>query len=161
MTNHPRPPGRPTFLAHPILSITTLAYLGLVGWMTLGPQPNSALFRAGAHLAIRVLDRLGLEGSYSQSQLEFGANIAMFVPIGLFFCLLFGARRWWLALIVAMWMTCAIEVTQLLIPGRVFDVRDLVSNSIGAIIGIGVVLLASIGSRRGARSATSATSAAH
>jgi len=60
----------------------------------------------------------------------------MFVPIGIFFLLLFG-RFWWFASVLAgVALTCGIEFAQRFIPGRVSDVSDLVANSTGALIGV-------------------------
>ncbi|MDR6201033.1 glycopeptide antibiotics resistance protein [Microbacterium sp. SORGH_AS428] len=67
--------------------------------------------------------------------LEFGANIALFVPAGLLGALWLG-RRWWLAVPVGLAISAVIETTQgLLLAGRVADVRDLVSNTTGTVIG--------------------------
>ena len=62
--------------------------------------------------------------------MEFTANIAMFVPVGLLFLLLVGRRRWWLALAGGVALTCAIEFAQIFLPGRFSDVRDILANSL-------------------------------
>ena len=69
------------------------------------------------------------------------ANIALFVPVGVFLLLLFGAGGWWLALIASFAMTGGIEYFQHYIPGRVPDERDLVANGIGAAIGVALGLV--------------------
>ncbi len=65
----------------------------------------------------------------------------MFVPIGIFFVLLFGRRLWFMSVISGILLTLAIEFAQLFIPGRVSDVRDLVANSLGTMIGVLVALV--------------------
>ena len=127
---------------HPFLSLLTLAYLAFVGWITLTPGSSAP---TSSELVLRVLARLqridGMDWlTYSRS--EYLANIALFVPVGLFLLLLFGTRYWWLAGAAAIVMTSAIETAQRSIPGRVPDERDLAANTIGAVIGIviGVVL---------------------
>jgi glycopeptide antibiotics resistance protein len=52
-----------------------------------------------------------------------------------------GRRRWWLALGGGVALTCAIEFTQLFLPGRFSDVRDIVANSLGALLGVIVGLI--------------------
>ncbi len=123
------------FRQHPLLTLVTFAYLGLVGLLTLGPQPSVG----GSGLIWELLDLFARHDATSwitYPVLEFSANVAMFVPIGLFFVLLFGRRRWLLAIVFGVLLTCGIEFAQLYIPGRVSDVRDLISNSFGAVIGV-------------------------
>lgn len=70
---------------------------------------------------------------------EFGANILLFVPFGLFLALL--AVRWWLALVLALTLSVAAETVQAWLPHRVPDLTDIVGNVFGALIG---VLLAAV-----------------
>lgn len=124
------------FQRHPLLSVVTFLYLGVVGWLTLGPQPlddepNGVLFRL-----LEYLERHPSTAWVSYSGLEFTANIAMFVPIGLFFLLLLGRSRWLVAVLAGVVLTFAIETAQIFLPARVSDPRDLASNSIGALIGV-------------------------
>lgn len=131
----------PVFRHHPVLSIVTFAYLGVVAWLTLGPQP---LDDRGDGLLRRLLGFLGRRPEtdwITYNGIEFAANIAMFVPVGLFFVLLLGRRRWWLAIMLGVLLTCVIEYTQLFLPTRVSDPRDLLSNSIGTVIGVTFALL--------------------
>lgn len=125
---------------HPFLSLVTGAYVALVGWLTLTPQPIGP----ANDLITRVIDglhRRGYAAWLDYDRAEFGLNIAMFVPIGMFLLLLFGAGLWWLAGIMSFAMTAAIEFAQHYVPGRVPDDRDLVANTVGALIGIVVALV--------------------
>jgi glycopeptide antibiotics resistance protein len=133
------------FFRHPFLSFVTLTYLALVGWITLGPQPFDSNTGGLIWRALRLFQRYEATDWITYSRLEFGANVAMFVPIGLFFLLLFGRRLWWLSVLFGVGLTIAIEIAQLFLPGRVSDPRDLVANSSGAFIGVmaGLVLTAS------------------
>jgi glycopeptide antibiotics resistance protein len=143
------------FLRHPVLTLVTLAYLGVVGWVTLGPQPLDA---EGSALLYRLIDEAPQHRSTSwltYSRVEFLANVAMFVPIGVFFLLLMG-RQWWLAAVFAgVAATFTIEFAQLFLPTRVPDPRDVVANSAGAAIGVIAALLvttpAALRARRGER----------
>lgn len=129
------------FHRHPFLSLLTGAYLFFVGWLTLTPQPIDADHQ---QFVVRVLDALHRRGyveSIDYSRAEFLANIALFVPIGMFLLLLFGAGGWWLAGIGSFAMTVFIETVQQQIPGRVSDERDLFANTVGALIGIAITLV--------------------
>lgn len=121
---------------HPLLSLLTGGYLAFVIWLTLTPQAYAA-----QHISIiyRVLDALHRRGyllSIDDNQLEFLANIALFVPVGMFLLLLVGTRLWWVALAASFAMTAFIETAQQAIPGRVPDGRDLLANGLGAVIGV-------------------------
>jgi len=132
---------RLVFRRHPVLSIATVAYLGVVGWVTLGPQPLNADGRGLLRRILRVLGDHDLTGWITYDRVEFAANVLMFVPIGLLFLLLFGRRQWWLAVLVGVALTLAIELAQLSIAERVSDPRDVLSNSIGTVLGVLVALV--------------------
>lgn len=127
---------------HPFLSLVTLAYLGFVGWVTLTPGEVAP---TSSELVTRVLARLQRYEELSwltYDRAELLANVALFVPVGLFLLLLFGTRFWWVAAVAAFALTSAIETAQRSIPGRVPDERDIAANTTGALVGIavGVVL---------------------
>jgi len=123
---------------HPLLSLVTLAYLGFVAWITLTPADIAP---TSSDLVKRVLNRLqGYDDLawLTYERAEFLANVALFVPVGLFLLLLVGTRFWWVAAGLAFVLTSAIETAQRTIPGRVPDERDLLANTVGALIGIAV-----------------------
>jgi glycopeptide antibiotics resistance protein len=126
---------------HPFLSVLTLAYLAFVGWVTLTP---AAVAPTQSDLVLRVLARLQGYDRLSwltYSRAEYLANVAMFVPVGLFLLLLFGTRFWWLAVASALAMTSMIETVQRVIPGRVSDDRDIAANTMGAVLGVALGLV--------------------
>jgi glycopeptide antibiotics resistance protein len=97
----------------------------------------------GANFVGRVVDRLlaslqyrGLFPNANFLTIEFIGNILMFVPLGIFVAMLVSRRRWWLLLFTGTLMSGFIELSQMLfLPGRVPEVRDLISNSTGFLIG--------------------------
>jgi len=133
---------------HPFLGLVTAAYLALVGWVTLGPQPVTPDADGWLWRILTVLGRHELTGWITYSRLEFMANIAMFLPIGLFLLLLLGRRFWPLAIVLCCALTVGIETAQLFIPTRVSDVRDLIANSAGGALGVLVGLVLTLSSRR-------------
>jgi len=126
---------------HPVLSLLTGGYLAFVAWVTLTPQNYAAEHIAIIYRVLAVFHRNGYLLSIDDGRLEFLANIALFVPVGMFLLLLFGTRLWWFALAASLAMTTAIEVAQRSIPGRVTDERDLVANGLGAVVGILIALV--------------------
>lgn len=132
------------FRRHPILSTLTVVYLGIVGWITLGPQPFDEHSGGWIFRMLDLFQAHNLTSWLTYDRLEFMSNVGMFVPIGLFLLLLFGRRYWWLAILVGFALTVGIETAQQFIPGRVSDIRDVISNSTGAIVGVvgGLILTA-------------------
>ena len=64
------------------------------------------------------------------------ANVAVFVPWGLFFALRFRRTRWWRFLGLTLAISAAIEVWQAIsATGRSSDVTDIVTNTAGGLIG--------------------------
>lgn len=129
------------FHRHPLLSLGTFAYLGFLGWVTLTPAANAPIPLA---LATRILDGFHRRGYFlmiDMNRLEFLANIALFVPVGVFLLLLVGSERWWLAMIGPFFVTSFIETMQRGIPGRVPDERDLLANTLGGIAGVMVAMV--------------------
>jgi VanZ family protein len=130
---------------HPFLSALTIGYLGFIGLVTLPPASEQPDY---SRLAARVLARLErypdlapLTSRLSVERVEFLANIALFVPLGVFLLLLVGSRLWWVALAAGVVLTSMIENVQRSIPGRVSDPRDVAANSIGMVVGILLALV--------------------
>lgn len=125
------------FLRHPILSLVTLGYLGFVGWITLGPAPYDDRTAGILARVLEFFDRHASTAWITFDLVEFVANIAMFVPIGVFFVFLFGRRHWWLAIIFGVLLSMGIETIQhYFLPTRVADVRDVLANGSGAVLGV-------------------------
>jgi glycopeptide antibiotics resistance protein len=129
------------FHRHPLLSLVTGVYLLFVAWLTLTPQPISADQVELIERVLAALHRRGYVEWLDYDRLEFLANIALFVPIGIFGLLLVGAGAWWLALLAPVALTIGIETAQLGIPGRYSDERDLLANSLGGVIGVVLALV--------------------
>lgn len=146
------------FRRHPFLAAATLAYLCLVAWVTLGPQPLDA---QGTSLLMRFIDEFSqhrVTAWLTYSRVEFLANVAMFVPIGVFLLLLTGRSWWFVGILFGLVLTCSIEFAQMFLPGRVPDARDLIANTAGAVIGVVLALVvttpAALRLRREAAAAT-------
>ena len=92
------------------------------------------LNRLTVRLYVWWLYRLRLPGHPTPEDFGFALNVLLFVPLGLLLVLLL--RRAWLALLVALAISCAIELVQLW-PAlhRQAEISDLVSNGVGALLG--------------------------
>jgi len=109
-----------------VLALVLGLYLVLVGVITLDPSPPDTTKNP---VVLWITDVTPL----TYGAVEFLANIAMFVPIGVLVTLL--SRRWWMAAVVGFALTCAIEFTQTFLPARFPDVQDIFANTLGAVLG--------------------------
>ncbi|MET0885869.1 MAG: VanZ family protein [Mycetocola sp.] len=124
-----------------------LAYGLIVLLATMWPTPLDQGFESSINRLLAVLHRNGIPEWFGYNKLEFSANVAMFVPLGFLVSMLLPVRVWWLALIICPGASVAIELTQAFaLSARFATVSDVVSNSIGALIGavLAVILRAAI-----------------
>lgn len=116
-------------------------YLVLLGLVVLLPGDGHAANGVLMSMA-RVAATWGVPYELAFNMIEFGANVALFVPLGLLLPLAVGAVRariFVFTVIFGFVLSLVIEFVQQFIPGRVSDARDLVSNTIGAAIGAAIV----------------------
>lgn len=115
-----------------LLAAYSLAVVVIVAW----PTPVD---REAHGLIIRVLKglhRRDLLMFLGYPQLEFLANVAMFVPLGLLVGILFGRRLWGLAVLLGFGVSAAIELFQFVVlPDRFATVDDVIANTLGALVG--------------------------
>jgi len=99
-----------------------------------------------------ILDRLTAAGApawVDYAHLEFGANIVMFVPVGVLIALLLPRWEWWLVPIIGLALSLATEFGQaMLLPQRFATPLDVLANTVGATIGALVVTAIRLGLRR-------------
>jgi len=103
-----------------------------------------------------LLGRFGIPAWASYSMLEFGSNAALFLPLGVLWAL--AVDRWpaVLRILTAGLLAAAISIGAELVQGafiadRTMDPRDVVANSLGALIGAIAVVLVVRGVRRARR----------
>lgn len=139
------------------VAVRVLAALTLVAVFAIGYWPVP-VDRGVRSLLGSVLDRLaaaGAPGWVDYAHLEFGANIVMFVPLGVLIALLLPRWEWWLAPIIGLALSLAIEFGQaLLLPERFATPLDVLANTAGATIGALVVTGFRIAARAAARRRT-------
>ena len=130
--------------------VLAAAYLVALALIAFWPTPVDR----GAHRPITtVLAHLhahGVPSWFNYGLVEFTANIALFVPVGLLGVILLGSARWWVAVLAGCAASSLIELGQLVfLPSRYATVMDVIANTSGALLGalLALVLLAAIGSR--------------
>ncbi|WP_349863113.1 VanZ family protein [Leifsonia sp. WHRI 6310E] len=126
-----------------ILAAVTLVYLLVVAWITLNPFPPDPHGNRLLTSLLALFAETPLLAWVTYDVVEFSANILMFVPMGVLLTLLLGREHWWLALALGVVATLTIEFVQLFLPARFSDPRDLLSNTLGTLLGIAILHLAS------------------
>jgi glycopeptide antibiotics resistance protein len=121
-------------------AILATAYLGIVAALTLGPtlwvsraaQPDPAALSDDDVLSLTTW--LDGETWTRIGSPEFTANILLFVPLGLLLRLAVPRATWLGATTLGGAVSVVVEVLQVSTP-RVSDPRDLLANTLGALIG--------------------------
>lgn len=124
-------------------------YLLVVGLVVFSPSDDTS--QATGYFAW-VIDRLDeLQASFEPGYvaLEFVANIAMFVPLGLLLPVAFARLPSWAVLAIGFATTVTIESVQSTLPSRFSTVSDVVANTLGTAVGLLVVW--AVGRRYSAR----------
>jgi glycopeptide antibiotics resistance protein len=112
-----------------------LIYCGIVGLIVLLPVSYSSIVNG-----IGDWMRYDLGWTFFGSGwIEFAANILMFVPLGLLLTLLFAHP--WYGVVLALALSAAVELVQIVIPSRQASLRDVLANVIGAAIGAALAWL--------------------
>ncbi|MGI9822037.1 VanZ family protein [Agromyces sp. Marseille-Q5079] len=137
------------------LRFAAAVYAAGVLWLTIGPAPWSTDGHEvdGGILNIAAWTSTNTWSTGYISEIAF--NVLLFVPVGVVAALLIHRRRWPVALLAGFAFTAFIEIVQLVLPDRVSDPRDLLLNTLGSTIGVGLVMAA-----RGVRRSGAVASAA-
>lgn len=106
-----------------------IVYALVVGVVVLSPVSFSGVIR---RIDSFLRDSLGISG-FGSGWIEFTANVAMFVPLGLLLTL--SMRRAIVGAGLALVLSVCIELAQIALPSRQPTVRDVVANGVGAAVG--------------------------
>jgi VanZ like family len=116
-------------------AVAAAVYLALVGYLTFGTVPWQTAPNESARGVLSPRTWLDPDTWAFGSDLEFAANVLMFVPVGVLLCLALPRVGAPVVALGAVGIAAAIEVGQIPLE-RVSDPRDLVANAAGAAIGV-------------------------
>lgn len=68
-------------------------------------------------------------------------NIMIFIPVGVYLCLIFKRMPFWGMTALVFAVSFALECSQYILAMGSFDVTDLIANTVGGILGIGFYLI--------------------
>lgn len=115
-------------------------YLVLLGWIILWklevPHVGDGSLRV-----IKFVPFIANGDAGASAPLEIVVNVALFVPLGAYLRLLAPAMRWRSALAVILGMSVILEAIQYALALGSSDITDLIANTTGGLLGIGVLAL--------------------
>ena len=126
-------------------------YLVLLAWVVLWKLERPVGRRGGvAHRQARPVRRHG--GAGASTPFDVVANLALFVPFGVYLGLLAPSWPWWKVAGAAAAASLGLEVAQYVLAVGSSDLTDVVVNTAGGLVGLGLLALA----RRRLRARTAA-----
>jgi hypothetical protein len=134
-----------------VVSLLGLVICGaLVLLATLSPLPLDTGYGASIERFLRVAHRHGVPGWFEYRELEFAANILMFVPIGFLLALALPRRGVWAVILLVPAFSAGIELFQAeFLSARFASIWDVLANTSGGYGGaIVAVLLRAVVARR-------------
>lgn len=127
-----RPDGARRWFAGACLTLYALFVMVTLFW----PTPVDRDYHSLIQRALEIMHTRGLPDWFDYRQLEFTANIGMFVPLGFLIALLLTRRSWWIAVAASAGFSILSELGQAaFLPQRVASVADVIANSTGALVG--------------------------
>lgn len=126
----------PTLRRLRVLSAVALATFALIiAVITLWPGPPDPDGQSWLREFLRHGHAYGIPGWITFGRVEFASNIVMFMPVGFFGALALSRHRW-LVVPAAAVASAGIETVQAMaLPLRYGTVRDVISNTLGALLG--------------------------
>lgn len=129
---------RPLIITARVLLAPYLIAVLLITWL----PANAAGKVTGivGRIARSIAARFDVSFLTAYNALEFLANIALFMPLGILVALAWPKLRWWHIVLCGLALTLLIEGVQMTLPSRFPTASDIVANTAGA--GAGAVLVA-------------------
>ncbi|MFJ4267052.1 VanZ family protein [Paenarthrobacter nicotinovorans] len=117
------------------IALTTyLAGLTLIGFW---PTPVDRPIHGTLASILAFLHRFGAPSWFDYHFVEASANVVMFVPLGILSAIVLPEKRWWQLAGIGLLASTCMEAGQLLfISSRYPSYLDIVTNSLGAVMGV-------------------------
>ncbi|GAA1871958.1 hypothetical protein GCM10009715_18530 [Paeniglutamicibacter psychrophenolicus] len=118
-------------------ALLALAYLLALAMIAFWPTPVDQPVSGSLANVIGWLHAHGMPSFIGYNKIEFGANILLFLPFG--YLAAAWTKKWSHALVAGFAASCLIELGQaLLLPNRFASPMDIVANTMGVALGIGI-----------------------
>lgn len=123
-------------LRHALALGVLIVYTGFILVVTLSPSQLDVSVQRFVIRFVEVLHRYGVPTWFGYGEVEFLANIAMFIPFGFIVTLLFPVPLSWLSVVASLLFSTGIELFQReFLDERIYDTRDIVANTLGSATG--------------------------
>lgn len=127
---------KPNTKARHRITVLSMIYLATLACIGFWPSPVDRPMSGFLNDLFSVLQKHALTAGIDYKFVETAANVCLFVPMGVLAALLLPARRWWLAALIGLPTSAAIEAVQFLaLSQRDASLRDIMANTLGALIG--------------------------
>ncbi len=140
----------PSARQHRTLVVAFAIYLMLLVWGVLWkftvPWIGAA---AGLPHPFKLIPFVPDGVSGASAPLEVLANVLLFVPFGVYLAVLAPAVRWWIAGGIVLGTSLVLELAQPIMSTGGFDTSDLIANTAGGLVGMGVLAFLGRGRARG------------
>ena len=128
---------------HDLLVVLFVVYLVLLAWAVVW-KLDTPYVGAAALLPrpIKLIPFVPSAAAGGSAPLEVVANVLLFVPFGLYLWLVAPTWHWWKWTGVLVVASLILETTQHLLSTGTFDTTDIIVNTAGGLVGIGLLTLA-------------------
>lgn len=127
-----------------------VAYLVLLTWLVLW-KLEVPFVGDGSERQVKLVPFVATARAGASAPVEVLANILLFVPFGGYLRLLAPSTRWWRLAAVVAGTSVLFEVGQYLLAVGRSDLSDVVANTAGGVLGLGLVGLVRLRLRDGTR----------
>ncbi|WP_235518699.1 VanZ family protein [Cellulomonas sp. Leaf334] len=133
-------PPRRTSEAATRLLLLSVVYLVLLAWAVLWKLEVPWVGEAGMRV-VKLVPFAATSSAGASTPFDVVVNVALFVPLGLYLGLLAPSWRWWRVAGVAAAVSLGLEVAQYVLAVGSSDLTDVVVNTAGALVGLGLLAL--------------------
>ncbi|WP_435743092.1 VanZ family protein [Microbacterium sp. PMB16] len=120
-----------------VLLVGYLLFVGFTVWL---PATVSAKVTGLVGILARWVAEAGIASYHSSAVvLEYLANVALFVPIGVLLLFAWPRLRLWQVVLIGALLSGMIETVQGLMPSRYPTISDVMANTLGALVGGAIV----------------------
>ena len=112
-------------------------YLVLLGWVVLWKLEVPWVGEAGWRI-VKLVPFVATDSAGASTRFDVVANLALFVPFGLYLGLLAPSWRWWRAAATFAAASLGLEVAQYVLAVGSSDLTDVVVNTAGGLVGLAV-----------------------